>query len=272
MLLNISNKMIPYFQANAIAFGPLTIQVWGLFVSLGILSGLILAYKLSRKYFLAEQVVLDLGVWSIVGGLIMARIFHVVFYAPEYYLLHPSEIIYFWQGGASSLGGFVGAAFAIYIFAKYKKFTLKELWPYFDVMSLSLWLGWAIGRIGCFIIHDHPGMLSNSFLAVNFPSGARFDLGLFDSLLGWFIFIVFALLFKKLVKARWGLVVQLSFMVYAFVRFWLDFLRATDVTQADVRYLMLTPAQWGMLAIFIGLTFWLVFDSIQRRKNLGEVA
>ncbi len=264
--------MIPYFQANAFVFGPLTIQVWGLFVSLGILSSLILAYKLSSKYFLAEQVILDLGVWSIVGGLFMARIFHVVFYAPEYYLLHPSEIIYFWQGGASSLGGFVGAIFAIYIFAKIKHFNLKELWPYFDVMALSLWLGWAIGRIGCFMIHDHPGKLTDSFLAINFSAGARYDLGLFDSLLAWFIFIIFAILFKKLVKIRWGLVSQLSFMVYAFVRFWLDFLRATDVQQADARYLMLTPAQWGMLVIFTGLTCWLIFDSIKRQKNIGEVA
>ena len=264
--------MIPYFQANAFVFGPLTIQVWGLFVSLGILSGLILAYKLSSKYFLAEQVILDLGVWSIVGGLFVARVFHVVFYAPEYYLLHPSEIIYFWQGGASSVGGFVGAVFAIYIFAKIKNFNLKELWPYFDVMAVSLWLGWAIGRIGCFMIHDHPGKLTDSFLAVNFSDGARYDLGLFDSLLGWFLFIIFAMLFRKLVKIRWGLVSQLSFIIYAFVRFWLDFLRATDVEQADTRYLMLTPAQWGMLVIFVGLTSWLIFDSIKRQKNIGEVA
>jgi phosphatidylglycerol:prolipoprotein diacylglycerol transferase len=264
--------MIPYFQANAFAIGPLTVQVWGLFVSLGILAALMLAYKISRRYFLADQVILDLGVWSIIGGLLMARVFHVIFYAPEYYLLHPSEIVYFWQGGASSLGGFVGAIFAIYIFAKIKNFTLKELWPYFDVMTICLWLGWAIGRIGCFMIHDHPGKLTDSFLAVNFPAGSRFDLGLFDSLLAWFLFIVFALLFRKLVKTRWGLVTQLSFISYAFVRFWLDFLRATDVNQADARYWLLTPAQWGMIVIFVGLTLWLTFDSIKRQKNIGEVA
>ena len=264
--------MIPYFQANAFVLGPLTIQVWGLFVSLGILSALILAYKLSRKYFLAEQVILDLGVWSIVGGLFIARVFHVLFYDPEYYLLHPSEVIYFWQGGSSSLGGFLGAIFAIYIFAKYKNFTLKELWPYFDIMAISLWLGWTIGRLGCFMIHDHLGRLTNSFLAVKFPTGARYDLGLLDSLLAWFILLVFGLLYKRLIKIRWGLVSLLSFMLYAFVRFWLDFLRATDVQQADIRYFTLTPAQWGMLAIFFGLTFWLVFDNVKQQKNTGEVA
>ncbi|MEK9179042.1 MAG: hypothetical protein AAB893_01080, partial [Patescibacteria group bacterium] len=102
--------------------------------------------------------------------------------------------------------------------------------------------------------------------------GARYDMGLFDSILGWFLFIIFAFLFDRLIKIRWGLVAQLSFMGYAFVRFWLDFLRATDIEQADVRYGFLTPAQWGMIAIFAGLTFILVFDNIKRSKNIGEVA
>ena len=264
--------MIPYFQFNTIIFGPLVIQVWGLFVSLGMVAGLALIYYLSKKYFLAQQVIFDLAFYSVLSGLIMARVFHVIFYQPEYYLVHPSEIIYFWQGGASSLGGFVGAVLAVYIFAKVKKFNLKELWPYFDVMMLSLWFGWAIGRIGCFMIHDHPGKLSNSFLAVNFPSGARFDLGLMDSLLALALFAIFALLFKKLIKIQWGLVTKLSFMLYALVRFLLDFLRATDVPQADARYWYLTPAQWGMAVIFFALTFWLVFDKIKQRKNIGEVA
>jgi len=110
--------MIPYFQANTIVVGWLTIQVWGLFVALGILCGLILMYHFARRYFLSEQVILDLSVWSIIGGLLGARFFHVVFYEPAYYILHPSEIVYIWQGGASSLGGFVGALAAIYIFSK----------------------------------------------------------------------------------------------------------------------------------------------------------
>lgn len=259
--------MIPYFQANAFAIGPVTIQVWGLMVSLGMLIGLVVAYKYARQYFLSEQVILDLALWSVVGGFIMARVFHIVFYEPEYYILHPSEVIYFWQGGASSMGGFVGAALAIYIFAKVKNFSWAELLPYFDVMSLGLWIGWAIGRIGCFLIHDHPGTLSHSLLAVKFPDGARFDLGLFDSILAFFIFFVSILSFKKLIKVRYGLVSKVSFMIYAFVRFWLDFLRASDVAQSDMRYFHLTPAQWGMAVIFIGLTISLVFDKIKPNSN-----
>ena len=242
--------MIPYFQSNAIIVGPLTIQVWGLMVSLGIIAAVFLMTRLAKKYFLSEEVALDLAVWTIIAGFLGARFFHVVFYNLDYYIANPAEIFKFWHGGASSLGGFFGAAVAVWIFAKRRHFTWKELLPYFDIAVVSLWLGWGIGRLGCFLIHDHPGTLSHFLLAVNFPAGARHDLGLYESILGFSLFIIFILFFKRLVKIRWGLVAGFSVAGYAVARFFLDFLRATDVPGSDIRYGHLTPAQWGMMVVF----------------------
>lgn len=261
--------MIPYFQYNLIILGPIPIQIWGLFVSLGLLVGILLAYYSAKRYLLSGEVILDLSIWAILGGLLGARIFHIVFYEPVYYIQYPWDILKFWQGGASSLGGFVGTGLAVYIFVKLRHFTLKEILPYIDIASVSLWLGWGIGRIGCFMIHDHQGKLSNFFLAVNFPSGARFDLGLMDSLLGFALFIIYFLLFKKLVKIHWGLVTIFSFMDYAIVRFLLDFLRATDLPNSDVRYLFLTPAQWGMILIFISFGTILSCGLIKKRREVS---
>lgn len=259
--------MIPFFQTNVILLGPLTIQVWGLFVSLGIVVGIILARYLARKVFLSADVVTDLGIWVLLGGIIGARLGHVLFYEPVYYFNHLKEIFFIWQGGASSLGGFLGAFVALYFFAWKRNFSWKELLPYFDVLTLCLWLGWGIGRIGCFLIHDHIGRLSNFFLAVNFPEGARFDLGLLESLLAFTIFIVFAFLFRRLIKKRWGLVFFYSFVTYLVFRFCLDFSRATDVNIADVRIGFLTPMQWGILLTMVGLTVWKIYSKISARKT-----
>lgn len=271
--------MIPYFQFNTILLGPIQLQVWGIFVALGLLAAVLFAYKLARKYLLSGEVILDLAVWILLGGLLMARVFHVVFYEPVYYLANPFDVLKFWQGGASSLGGFVGAALMAWLFIKKRKFKYQEILPYFDIAVLSLWLGWAIGRLGCFMIHDHPGRLSNFFLVVNFPNGARHDLGLYDSLLALILFISYGLLFKKLVKWRWGLAAVLSFMDYALARFFLDWLRAdTSIPGGDIRYLFLTPAQWGMAVVFLLLTAWLVWyyfrgrQSISKTKKIGGFA
>jgi len=121
--------------------------------------------------------------------------------------------------------------------------------------------------------------LSNFWLAVNYSGGlarwsplggARHDLGLYESILGFALFIIFAFLFKRLVKMRWGLVAILSSLGYAIVRFFLDFLRATDLPGSDIRYAELTPAQWGMLFIVAALTASLVFDKLKQQKTATQ--
>lgn len=256
--------MIPYFQINAIVIGPITLQVWGIFVSLGMLSGLCLSWYWAKKLFLSTNVVLDIGLWTVIGGIIGARVGHIVFYNPSYYLTHPLDMLALWQGGSSSLGGFIGAGVALYIWAKSKHFSWSELLPYLDITMLGLWLGWAIGRIGCFMIHDHPGALSQSFLAVNFSSGARWDLGLLDAILAFVLFVFFQIGFKKNIHRRAGLVAGFSILGYAVVRFFLDFLRATDLVESDVRYAHLTPAQWGMLVVVFVLTLVFVRGKMRR--------
>ncbi len=253
--------MIPFFQYTELHVGPITIQVWGLLVALGMLTGLWYFYTQAKKRGLDGSLVLDLGLYAIIGGVLMARLFHIFLYEPAYYLANPAEMIAFWHGGSSSLGGFVGAAVAAIIFCKKRKITWGTFVPYFDIGILGLWLGWGIGRIGCFLIHDHPGTLSSFVLAVRYPAGARHDLGLYDSLLAFGIFIVFSLLFKKLVKKGSGLVALYSIITYATVRFFFDFLRI-----ADVKYWYFTPAQWGMLTVVIALTLVLGKSTVRQPK------
>ncbi|MBI2037663.1 MAG: prolipoprotein diacylglyceryl transferase [Candidatus Magasanikbacteria bacterium] len=252
--------MIPYFEFQNIPLGPIVIQVWGFFVALGIIAAITFAYFLCKKYLLSGEVILDMAIWVLVGAFVMARVFHIIFYNPAYYMDSPAEIIKFWHGGASSLGGFVGASVSAWLFAKKRRFTLRELLPYIDIAALGLWLGWGIGRIGCFLIHDHPGTLTSFVLGVKYPDGARFDLGLMESILGFVLFIIFYLLFKKLIKIHWGLVSIFSFGAYAVARFFLDFLRVPpDFPGGDARFGFLTPAQWGMVVVLVGLTLLNIF-------------
>lgn len=254
--------MLPYFGLDSFIVGPITIHVWGLMVAAGILVAVWFIAFLAKKYLYAPAVIYDLAIWVLLSAFILARLFHVVFYDLSYYLLYPLDIFKIWQGGMSSTGGFFGAALAIWLFAKYRHFNFKELLPYLDFTALGLWLGWGIGRLGCFFTHLHPGRRTNFWLAVNYPGGTRFDLGLMESMLGFILFAIFYLLFKRLIKMRWGLVAGWSAGSYALVRFWLDFLRATDLPNSDARYGALTPAQWAMLAIIGGLIFLGVYGKI----------
>lgn len=264
--------MIPYFFWNTVHIGPLTLQVWGLFVSVGALVALFVAQKIARTQKLSNVIILDLFFWLLLSGLIGGRLFYVLFYNPILFWQNPSEIFMIWHGGASSLGGWFGAGVAAFIYSKAHKLTLANFLVYADVLALGLWLGWAIGRLGCFMIHDHVGVLSNSFLAVAYPAGARLDLGLLESLLSLSIFIIFISSYTRIIQ-RHGRVLAYSFMIYSAVRFILDFFRASDLADSDARFAWLTPAQWGLLVLFIGLTSCVIWDKIRQHKKLsGRVA
>jgi phosphatidylglycerol:prolipoprotein diacylglycerol transferase len=200
---------------------------------------------------LSADLFFDLCAVIMLAAFVGARLFHVFAYAPGEYLADPLKILRIWEGGLSSIGGFIGAGIGAALFIRAKKMPWRA---YTDVCALVLPLGYGCGRVGCFLIHDHPGTLSNSPLAVQYPGGARLDHGLLLAILGLSLFAAFWAL-----NRRWKLpangakgFLPLFMVSYGSIRFVLDFFRATDLTISDVRYLGLTPAQYACLAMIAG--------------------
>jgi phosphatidylglycerol:prolipoprotein diacylglycerol transferase len=250
--------MIPWFRFTTFYLGPIPIQVWGLFVSLGMILTLLIIWYRGGS---VRERLLDLALYMIVGGIVGARLFHVTLYQWDFYLAHPGEIIAIWHGGLSSFGGIAGAVcgFGLYIFYN------KHLWPnnaknirqttwlrFADIISFAALYGWMVGRVGCFMIHDHLGVHSTSWLAINMPGGARFDMALMEifGLVPLALFFIF--LRKKVKPAGWFLLVL--FVYYGLLRFVLDFYRAIDIVSSDARYAGLTPAQYfAIVLVFFGV-------------------
>lgn len=240
--------MIPYFYLPTISLGPVTVNTWGLMVALGFLLATILAKREAKRRGLDPKPLLDGAFWIIIASMIGARLVHVFLYDWPYYREHLGEIVKIWHGGLSSYGGFAGGAMVGYV--ALKKYR-AQLWSYADCIAWGAAPGWTVGRIGCFLIHDHPGTLTHFFLAVKQPDGAaRHDLGLYDGLLSLFIFFVLMVVRRK--KPRHGTLVLTLMGVYASVRFFLDFLRVTDV-----RYLGFTPAQYASV-LMLCMVVWFV--------------
>lgn len=255
--------MIPYFSLTTIQIGPVPIQVWGLCVALGIVAATFLAVRLAKRQAISGSIIYDAGALIVVAGLIGARLGHVVLYEWAHYVDRPWEMFMVWQGGFSSLGGFMGGALALVWFVHRKRLSFISL---SDTLLSALPLGWAIGRIGCFLIHDHPGTLTDHWLGVQYPGGTRFDLGLIESITGIFIFATALPLFLFWGKKKPGLVTAVVLLEYGAIRFWTDFLRATDLTVVDVRWWGLTPAQYGSVVVFL-LGMWLVVRMFIKKRG-----
>ena len=248
--------MIPYTGFTKFYLGPVPIQVWGLLVALGFVAGMLVVRWYARKRKLNVNAIMDLAFWTAVAGFIGARFGHVFLYDWSYYQEHLIEILYVWQGGFSSVGGFVGAAVVVLWWYKKKWPALRssksEVGKYADVLAFAFPLAWGIGRIGCFLIHDHPGVCTNFALGMQQSSGcARHDLGLYESIQAFLIFGLFLLLLKKYRdRVPRFLYTGLLMVLYGIPRFFFDFLRI----ESETRYAGLTPAQYGSIILaFVGV-------------------
>ncbi len=254
--------MIPYFHLPIFHLGPLTIHTWGFIVSIGFLVALYIAYRRARRVGLDGNAILDLTFWIIVGAFVGARLFHVFLYDWAYYSVHLSEILRIDQGGLSSFGGFIGSAITFLVYGKIRGLNL---WRYADVLMFCWPLGHGIGRIGCFLVHMHPGRLSTVPWAVQYPSGARLDMGLIESVVLLVYWIVMVLATRG--KQRFdGWYVMAGILFYGMIRFVFDFFRATDITMSDIRYFGLTPAQYGSIALVVGGIYLLLRSQKARQE------
>jgi len=242
--------VIPWFQFTTLHIGFITIYVWGLFVAFGILMATWVAANRCEQHKLDHHRLWDLSFWSILGALIGARLFDVV-YSPMYFFYHPIELLFLWDGGMSMMGGLIGAvAVGIWYLRKHK----LPILPYLDQGFFALPLGIGIGRLGCFLIHDHPGVFTNLFFGVRYPDGVRLDHGLLLSLEGFFLFGLFLFLDRKQ-HVRPGTFLVWFLMIDGLTRLILDFYRIGDTT-----FFGLTPAQYAaMIMVVIALSLKRLF-------------
>lgn len=239
--------MVPYFQSPSLEL-PLGLQLnlFGVVSALGTLLGAVLAARAARRYGPGDDRPLrDVVTWAIAGGLIGGHLLHVFAYHPELLREGVGVVFRFWDG-LSSMGGVLGALVAIFIYFRRRGLALT---PYLDALALGAAPGWAVARVGCFLVHDHMGVKTDFFLAVAFPSGPRHDLGLYEALL---LFGITALLYGLARRRRpEGFLMGVLAMTYSAARFLLDFLRADDLPFVDGRIAGLTPAQYIVVALFI---------------------
>lgn len=257
--------MIPYFRFTYIPIGPVHIQVWGLMVATGIIVATLVGRREARRRGLDGDAFVDLATWIMVSALVAARLFHAFVYEPAAYLADPLKVFRVWEGGMSSFGGFIGAAIGALLYARARKLAFHA---YADAACYAFPLGYGIGRIGCFLIHDHPGTLSHSLLAVSYPGGSRLDHGLLLSLTGFAIFAAFYVLNRRRIARgeASGRFLPLLMVSYGAVRFFLDFYRVYDLPGSDVRYAGLTPAQFGSLLLIAGGA-WLLYGMRKARRS-----
>jgi phosphatidylglycerol:prolipoprotein diacylglycerol transferase len=173
----------------------------------------------------------------------------------------PWVLLEFWNG-MSSFGGFFGALLGLAVY--YRRLGKPWVVPA-EILLQGLVVGWVFGRLGCTLVHDHIGRLTDFFLATRFPNGPRHDLGLYELLYTVAVLLPAIGLLNRRPRAP-GTTIAVISLLYAPARFLADFLRNTDLPSADPRYAGLTPAQYGCIAL-LGIGVYALASA--RRSRAG---
>ncbi|HCL55744.1 MAG TPA: prolipoprotein diacylglyceryl transferase [Spirochaetia bacterium] len=249
--------MINNIDPVLFSFGPLAIRYYGLIY----MSGFIIAYFFLKYYGITRGHVKNLTkkdlddfiFYNVIGVVVGARLFEILFYDPGYYFSHPSKMLALWEGGLSFHGGLFGVAATTLIFCKVKKIAPLR---FGDVISIPAALAHFFGRFANFlnselygkvlpqktwyavkfIRSDEAMAIKNKILAAQ-PELAnnpdllqsmlieqvpwRLPTQLFESLKNLFIFAVLVLLFKyrEKLKLKDGFIFWVFMILYGSIRF-----------------------------------------------------
>ena len=258
------------------SIGSREIRWYGLAFAIGFLIGYKIVEKMWKREKLNPAWIDSLLIYTMLGTVIGARLGHCLFYAPDYYLANPLEILKVWEGGLASHGGTLGIIIAIYFYSK-RVSHRSMLWA-FDKLVVPTGLVAAMIRLGNLMNHEiygHPTDLPWGFRFIeNLHAWKRGAAPVFTvpshptqlyeaaSYLVTFAICMW-LYFKKDAWKKEGLIFGV-FMICVFgSRFFIEFLKNNqEEFEADM---MLNMGQWLSIPfVLVGIYF------VWRAMRLGK--
>ena len=231
-MLNFLHTNIP--NSTLINIGQIKIYWYGLFIVTGILTAMIVVLKLSEKYKISKETIINSVFYLIAGGIIGARAYHVLLELP-YYLNNPIEIIKIWQGGIAIHGAIFSGIVIAYFFAKKHKINF---WQLLAIYAPGVAIGQSIGRWGNYFNQELFGLPTNLPWGIPIEPvnrmleyyGANYyhPTFLYESLGNILIFAVLIFAHRFFIKKEYKfyeIIVLIYLGLYSILRFSLEFVR-----------------------------------------------
>ena len=247
-------------------YGPIEIRYYGLMYVIGILFASYLIKKEVRRkgMGLTDDDVMNFIIWTVLGGVIGARLYYVAFNL-GYYISTPSEIPAIWHGGLAIHGGLMGGGASAWFYLK-KRSVL--FWRMADAVAPAIILGQTFGRFGNFMngdAHGRPTTMpwgivfpSNSIAGAEFPDTPLHPTMLYELAINFSIFCLLWLVLRKKDHGD-GYIFGMYIVLYSLGRFVVEHFRADS--------LMLGPIR---IAQLVSLSIAVAVGALVIRKRLWE--
>ena len=262
---------------QGIQIGPVMIRYYALIILAGAMVAAWLATQEAKRRGKDPEMVWDMLPWLLIGGIIGARLWHVLTpsssnaamgLTTQYYFQHPLEILKIWKGGLGIFGGIIGGAIALAIYCRAQK---QNFFEWTDIIVPGLLIAQAIGRWGNFVNQEVYGPPSDLPWAIyidpahrlpGFETVERYHpLFLYESLLtllGGLLLLYIARKYKD--KLFIGDLFLMYLVYYPFIRFGLEFIRLDPSAVGTININQTVMLIVGILALLILVlrhTVWL---------------
>lgn len=182
---------------------------YGLLIGVGVWIAMEIALK--NRGGVKKEILEKAMWWVILGGVIGARLYHVVDYWERYYSINILKIFYFWEGGLGIWGAVCGGIVGLYIFCYFNKLKFLKL---LDVVVIGVPLAQAIGRVGNYINGELYGKNGEPLFA-------------YEGVLNILLFGLIWMISRK--EHRSGVVAGIYLIGYGVIRSILENLRPEDM-------------------------------------------
>ena len=203
------------------------------------IAGFYLGYYMFRKFFRREGKplqLLDSLLWALfLCTIVGARLGHVLFYQPDYYLAHPGEILKVWHGGLASHGGTIAIMIGMWWFVK--KYGRKHNFGYIwllDRLAVATAFAAMFIRLGNLMnseIYGHETSLPWGFVFLqNGETVAKHPTQLYEALCYFATGVILYAIYKyALPKIKEGLLLGIFFIGIFLSRFFIEFVKENQV-------------------------------------------
>jgi prolipoprotein diacylglyceryl transferase len=208
----------------------------------------------------AVKILDKLAMYMVISTIIGARLGHVLFYEPAYYLSNPIEILKIWNGGLASHGAAIGILFALWLFSKK---TGKTYFWTLDRIVIVVALGGMFIRLGNLMNSEIYGYVTDvpwAFIFVRDDADLlpRHPTQIYEALsyLGLF-FLLHWIYWKNDGKPKPGFLFGLFLIILFTARFLIEFLKEPQVAFENT--MALNMGQWLSIPFVIAgfvIIFW----------------
>jgi prolipoprotein diacylglyceryl transferase len=262
----------PPAEWSSFSIGIFTIHAYAICILLGIVVALLLTSRRLTRRGAEPGVAVDVALWAVVLGIIVARLYHVVTHPGDYFGEGKNlwAILFIWEGGNAIFGSLIGGAIGAWIGCR---ITGLRFWTFADALAPGLLFAQALGRLGNWFNHELFGQPTDLPWGLQIESSnPAFPAGLADGTLFHPTFLyeilwntfgaVLLLLIEREFRLQWGKLFALYLIWYGLGRIWFESIR---VDPSQIFFGLRVNVWAAILAVVLGIVIFLV----QRRRHPG---